>query len=73
MTENNNTMYYIEDTKTNRDILSTCSLWHACELAVNRHDTNILIHIGSFNLDYYMRGDTTLSLYDRCKKILASL
>lgn len=64
--------FYLEDTKTGKTVVAH-SLRHACELAVNAHDINLLIHIGGYNLDYYQPYDSTATLYNRCLEIINNI
>ena len=64
--------FYLEDTNSGKEI-KVHSLKHACELAVNRHDVNTLIHIGGYNLDYYHESDSAGALYNRCVEIIHNI
>lgn len=49
------------------------SLTAAVRYAVSQKDTNLLVHIGFFNLDYYRNGDTFDTLYQRCVEIVKNI
>lgn len=64
--------FYVQNTITDREIVCH-SLTHACEIVINQHDENNLIHIGGYNLDYYRKGDSVNSLFLRCVNILSGI
>lgn len=49
------------------------SLKKAVEYAITLKDDTNLLHIGYFNLDYYRKGDTFNTLYNRCKEIIKNI
>lgn len=65
--------YYVENTTTCANEATFKSLKKAVAFCVIRKDTNLMIHVGGWNLDSYEIGDTTETLYTRCKKYLAEL
>ena len=64
--------FYLENTNTGKTVVAH-TLRHACELAVNAHNTNLLIHIGGYNLDYYQPNDSVTMLYNRCLEIINNI
>ena len=65
--------FYVEDTRDNTEQAVFFSLTQAVEYVVAQADTNLLIHIGGYNLHYYCNGDTTNSLFLRCANTLATI
>ena len=64
--------FYVQNTITDEQ-KGFCSLTQAVEYAIEKANTNLLIHIGGYNLEYYLIGDTFDSLYTRCANIIARL
>ena len=64
--------FYVQNTITDEEIKFS-SLKKAVEHCVALKDMNTLIHIGGYNLDYYIAGDTFDTLYARCKEILDTI
>lgn len=64
--------YYVEHYYTDEQ-KSFKTLTAAVKYVLEKKDTNLLIHIGGYNLDYYHNGDTFESLYNRCATIVAHL
>jgi hypothetical protein len=64
--------FYVQNTRTDEQ-RGFCSLTQAVEYAIKKADTNNLIHIGGYNVEYYLYGDTHESLYARCAEIIRGL
>lgn len=65
--------FYVQDTRDNSEIATFFSLTQAVEYLIAKADTNLLIHIGGYNLSYYLIGDTHNKLYIRCANIISRL
>lgn len=64
--------YYVEHYYTDEE-KGFKTLTAAVKYVLEKKDTNLLIHIGGYNLDYYHNGDTFESLYNRCVAIVEQL
>lgn len=64
--------FYVENTITEEE-KSFNSLKKAVEYCIKQKNTNLLIHIGGYNLEYYEQGDTYETLYNKCKEILEKI
>lgn len=65
--------FYVEDTLTCTEVATFFSLTQAVEYVIAKANTNLLIHIGGYNLHYYLKGDTHNTLYLRCANTIATL
>lgn len=65
--------FYVENTLSNEKDKIFYSLKKAVEYVIEQANENLLIHIGGYNLEYYIKGDTVNSLYLRCSNIIATL
>ena len=65
--------FYVENTLSNEKDKIFYSLQKAVEYVIEQADENLLIHIGGYNLEYYIKGDTVNGLYLRCSNIIATL
>ena len=64
--------YYVQDALTDKT-KGFQSLKKAVEYCISEKNTSLLIHIGGYNLDYYKKGDTYTTLYNRCKDFINEL
>lgn len=64
--------YYVQNVNTNEE-KSFKTLAAAVKYALEKKDTNLLIHIGGYNLDYYHCGDNFENLYNRCVTIVTQI
>ena len=65
--------FYVTNTISNEKDKVFYSLQKAVEYVIEQANENLLIHIGRYNLEYYIKGDTVNSLYLKCSNIIATL